>query len=155
MYIPHDISGTFEEIYSKRKKKSEKIKIIGILGNINLAKGSLVLKELVEYIDKNKLEIKIVLIGNIDNEIKSDNFIKTGGYKKEEVPELIQKYEIDEFLIPSIWPETFSYTTDEIMQLGYPLTVFDLGAPAERVKNYAKGKVISLDEDYLKILCNL
>ena len=108
-----------------------------------------------EYIDKNKLEIKIVLIGNIDNEIKSDNFIKTGSYKKEEVPELIQKYEIDEFLIPSIWPETFSYTTDEIMQLGYPLTVFDLGAPAERVKNYAKGRVISLDEDYLKILCNL
>ena len=155
VYIPHDISGTFEEIYSKRKKKSEKIKIIGVLGNINLAKGSLVLKELVEYIDKNKLEIKIVLIGNIDNEIKSDNFIKTGSYKKEEVPELIQKYEIDEFLIPSIWPETFSYTTDEIMQLGYPLTVFDLGAPAERVKNYAKGRVISLDEDYLKILCNL
>lgn len=155
VYIPHDISGTFEEIYSKRKKKSEKSKIIGVLGNINLAKGSLVLKELVEYIDKNKLEIKIVLIGNIDNEIKSDNFIKTGGYKKEEVPELIQKYEIDEFLIPSIWPETFSYTTDEIMQLGYPLTVFDLGAPAERVKNYAKGRVISLDEDYLKILCNL
>ena len=41
------------------------------------------------------------------------------------------------------------------MQLGYPLTVFDLGAPAERVKNYAKARVISLDEDYLKILCNL
>jgi 1,4-dihydroxy-2-naphthoate octaprenyltransferase len=50
---------------------------------------------------------------------------------------------ITEFLVPSICPETYSYTTDEIMQMGYPLIVFDLGAPAERVKNYELGKIIS------------
>ncbi|HNW25912.1 MAG TPA: glycosyltransferase [Candidatus Gastranaerophilaceae bacterium] len=45
--------------------------------------------------------------------------------------------------IPSIWPETFSYTTAEAMMLKYPVACFDIGAPAQRVKNYDKGVVIS------------
>ena len=38
------------------------------------------------------------------------------------------------------------------MQLGYPLTVFDIGAPAERVKSYNKGKIIPLEGDYIDII---
>ena len=38
------------------------------------------------------------------------------------------------------------------MQLGYPLTVFDIGAPAERVKNYEKGRVISLKKNYIEAI---
>ena len=148
IYIPHDISGTFKNIYKKETGKKEKV--IGILGNINLAKGRQVIHDLVHYIEKNNYSVKIVLIGNIDVDLKSEKFVKTGSYKKEDIPKLVKEYKIDEFLIPSVWPETFSYTTDEIMQLGYPLTVFDIGAPAERVKNYEKGRVISLIGDYKK-----
>lgn len=152
-YIPHDISGTFKNIYSEPNNSK---RVIGILGNINLAKGSSIIKELIEHIDKNHLNIKIVLIGNLDIEIYSDSFIKTGSYKKQDVPLLLAKYEITEFLIPSIWPETYSYTTDEIMQLGYPITVFNLGAPAERVKLYEKGRVINLNSnDYIEEICHL
>lgn len=150
VYIPHDISGKYDNIYDDKLEKSKKI--IGILGNINLAKGSGVVKELVSYIENNHLDIKIVLIGNIDCSIKSSIFSKTGSYKGDELPYIIKEHGITEFLIPSIWPETFSYTTDEIMQLGYPLSVFDLGAPAERVRNYSKGKILPL-EGYLEILC--
>ncbi|WP_330582768.1 glycosyltransferase [Suipraeoptans intestinalis] len=50
--------------------------------------------------------------------------------------------DIDIFLIPSIWPETFSYTTEEIMQMGMPVMSFDIGAPAERIKKYEKGLII-------------
>lgn len=150
VYIPHDISGKYDNIYDDELEKSKKI--IGILGNINLAKGSGVVKELVSYIESNHLDIKVVLIGNIDCLIKSSIFSKTGSYKGDELPYIIKKYGITEFLIPSVCPETFSYTTDEIMQLGYPLSVFDLGAPAERVRNYNKGRVLPL-EGYLETLC--
>jgi len=45
-------------------------------------------------------------------------------------------------LLPSIWPETFSYVAEELMQLGVPLAVFNMGAPAERVAQYENGMVI-------------
>jgi hypothetical protein len=32
----------------------------------------------------------------------------------------------ERLLLPSIWPETFSYVAEELMQLGVPLAVFDL-----------------------------
>jgi len=45
-------------------------------------------------------------------------------------------------MIPSIWPETFSYTTSEALLLGYPVLCFNLGAPAERVRRYDCGLVV-------------
>ena len=154
VYVPHDIKGTFDNIYDEVNKDSNRV--IGILGNINLPKGSLVVKELVSYIDNRGLDIQIVLIGNIDLDITSNSFVKTGSYQKQDVPELLKKYKITEFLIPSIWPETYSYTTDEIMQLGYPITVFDLGAPAERVKLYEKGRVIEMNSgNYIEEICKV
>ena len=52
------------------------------------------------------------------------------------------QYDIDAFLIPSIWPETFSYTTSEIMSMDMPIAVFNLGAPVERVQEYSKGLIL-------------
>lgn len=150
VYIPHSSDDKFDNIYDEKTSNSKKV--IGILGNINLPKGREVIHNLVEYIDENNLDIDVVLIGNIDVDISSQHFIRTGSYSRKDVPRLIKKYGITEFLIPSVWPETFSYTTDEIMQLGYPLSVFDLGAPAERVSSYNKGQILPLT-GYLEILC--
>ncbi len=121
---------------------------IGILGALNYAKGSEVLKQLIRTVEQRGLDINVVLIGEISDPIKSARFKVTGRYKRDELPELITKNEIDIFLIPSIWPETFSYTTQEIMMMQMPLMVFDLGAPAERVREYAKGYV--LQKDYIE-----
>ena len=42
------------------------------------------------------------------------------------------------------------------MQLGYPITVFDLGAPAERVKLYEKGRVIEMNSgNYIEEICKV
>lgn len=141
---PHDISGRYPNIYQNHKIADRVT--IGILGGINVAKGAKVVKNLVEYIDSNGINAKIVLIGEISTPIDSPSFQATGRYNREELPDLVKQYSIDKFLIPSIWPETYSYVTDEIMQLGYPVVVFNLGAPAERVRNYARGKVIAIDE---------
>ena len=141
---PHDIAGRYEKIYNPDTMQDELR--IGILGGINEAKGANIVKNLVQFIDDNKLNAKVILIGDIALSIDSPSFYKTGRYTIEKLPELVKELKIGEFLIPSIWPETFSYTTDEIMQLGYPLTVFDLGAPAERVCDYEFGVVIEQNE---------
>ncbi len=138
--IPHNILGRYENIYDKMKSKNNEIRI-GILGGINIAKGAYVIKNMIKYIDDNNIGIKIILIGDIGIEINSPSFQKTGRYKKEELSSIIKNLHITKFFIPSIWPETFSYTTEEIMHMGYPLVVFDIGAPAERVRNYDKGYI--------------
>jgi len=141
---PHDISGRYEKIYNPNNT-SEMI-TIGILGGINEAKGAGIVKDLVSHIDNNKINAKVIVIGQISIPINSKSFKVTGRYDKKDLESIVRKYNITKFLIPSIWPETFSYTTDEIMQMGYPLIVFDLGAPAERVRNYELGRVIEIDK---------
>ncbi|OYY26089.1 MAG: hypothetical protein B7Y63_09680, partial [Sulfurovum sp. 35-42-20] len=144
--IPHDISGRYSKIY--QKDQSNKEIRIGILGGINEAKGALIIEKLVKHIEKNALNAKVILIGQLSISIKSPYFELTGHYDRTKLPEIVKEKNVTQFLIPSICPETFSYTTDEIMQMGYPLIVFDLGAPAERVKNYPLGKVIEIQDLY-------
>ena len=71
---------------------------------------------------------------------------KHNAYRKADLPVLMEDYQVDMVLIPSIWPETFSYTTEEAIKMDLPVAVFDLGAPAERVRNYAKGLILDRAE---------
>ena len=76
-------------------------------------------------------------------------------YKHENLVEIVEKYDIDIFIIPSIWPETFSYTTEEIILMQKPIICFNLGAQAERVSKYDKGYIaedISAKAIYEKLL---
>ncbi len=148
---PHNIKGKYSYIYENKKNQK---KIIGVIGGINIAKGAKVIESLVKYIERNHIDAKVVLIGEVSQKIDSEIFVKTGKFTPETLPDLIKAYEISEFLLPSIWPETFSYVTDEIMQMGYPITVFDIGAPAERVKHYEKGRVIKISELYSSLFWN-
>ena len=54
----------------------------------------------------------------------------------------MEKYRADIVFIPSIWPETFSYTTSEAISMGMPIACFDMGAPAQRVGDYEHGLVL-------------
>jgi len=76
-----------------------------------------------------------------------------GPYKREELPDIIEREGIEMVLFPSIWPETFSYVTEETIAMGLPVIVFNLGAPYERVKEYKKGKIVKYKdlEGILKI----
>lgn len=57
---------------------------------------------------------------------------------------MVRRYGITEWLIPSIWPETFSYATHEALATGLSVSCFDLGAQAEVVSRAQNGKVIPL-----------
>jgi len=115
---------------------------IGILGIINYTKGAKIIRELLEIIQKRNLNISIVIIGDITERINAKQLIVTGKYKREELSSLIIEHKVNICLIPSIVPETFSYTTQEVMMMNLPLMVFNLGGPAERVREYEKGYII-------------
>ncbi len=138
--IPHKIDYIKKESFIQNKTK---ILNIGILGGINFVKGSKIVSEIVKIIESNNYNMRVVVIGPFSENIKSKKLVVTGKYNQNEIEKLAKENQIDIFLIPSIWPETFSYTSEEIMKMGYPLAVFDIGAPAERVAKYDKGIIIS------------
>jgi GT2 family glycosyltransferase len=114
---------------------------VGVLGGINYAKGLDVIKSLAQKKLFSSKIFKLTVIGNIYS-LPIKNVLVTGEYKSVDLISIVRKHKIDLFIIPSIWAETFCYTADEIMHLGYPLIVFNIGAPPERVRNYPKGFVV-------------
>jgi GT2 family glycosyltransferase len=117
---------------------------IGIIGAINYAKGASVLNEILNYIEKNQLQIKVTLLGEISLFFYNPKLKILGRYEKNELPNLIEKNRINMILMPSIWPETFSYVVSEIIKMDLPLVSFGLGAQGEKVKAYKKGLVLPL-----------
>lgn len=121
---------------------------IGIVGQIGFHKGSDVVRQLAEAIKHAGGQERIVVIGTLESHADPTILRQTGPYTHAELPTLIEQSRITVMLIPSIWPETFSFVAEEVMQLDLPVACFDLGAPAERIRRYAKGIVLpSRDPD--------
>lgn len=116
---------------------------IGVVGNISsIHKGVVIIKEMLNYINKNNLNIHITIIGSAFQLRDAANLTITGPYQRSQLREIIQNTNINLFFLPSIWPETFSYITHELIQLNVAIAVFNLGAQAEAIANYQKGCLI-------------
>jgi len=140
--IPHSIDWVRTVAMNKTSEELD----IAVIGNLNIPKGIRVVYSLASYIDYYSLNAKIHIFGDVLDPYESFDFLKSvvkhGRFTRTDLPKLMEENEIDLVLIPSIWPETFSFTTEEAMQMHLPLAVFDLGAPAERVRHYDKGIVL-------------
>ena len=149
------LKNTFNSCFAKSNKLR-----IGILGAISYVKGSKVLYDIIERIRKNKNNIEVIIIGYTDIEyegyVSEDRIVTmTGKYNNKRISDLLNKYQISFVMIPSICPETFSYTASEAVKSGYPILAFDIGACAERIKKYNCGwtvKDISSEAMYSKCM---
>jgi glycosyltransferase involved in cell wall biosynthesis len=144
---PHDIEH-FKNHMTKnalhhKSNQSNEVLTIGILGNIYSEKGSGIVEKMLEIIKIEGRKIRIIVVGRITPSLMSEYLTETGSYSHDELYNIVHRKNIDIFFTPSICPETFSYTSEEIMLMDYPLAVFNLGAPAERAKCYHKGIIIS------------
>lgn len=142
---PHEVPSLVSTLPAK-KAPNDPI-VIGLIGRLTEHKGSLIIKELLNEIESRDLNVSISLIGKTDDDfdIKSDHFVEFGEYRLEELPKLAVESGADIFFFPSVWPETFSYVCSEIIDMGYPLATFDLGAQQEKASGYEKGRVLSLE----------
>lgn len=138
---PHQVTWINQQV--NQTYKHTEVLNIGVLGNLTLIKGEVEVMKLASYIESHQSNIKIHILGNINFNKSILNTLTCievhGEYIKENLPELMIKNKIDLIWIASICSETFSYTTEESIQMNIPLAVFNIGAPAERIKKYAKG----------------
>ncbi|WP_245781049.1 glycosyltransferase [Litoreibacter janthinus] len=117
-------------------------KSIGILGNINAHKGAQIVTDLARK-RRETGQGPVVLIGELDPAYTSPSgLVVHGRYALSEMEALVKRYGIGAWVIPSIWPETFSYTTHEALATGLPVFVFDLGAQAEAAARASNGQVV-------------
>jgi glycosyltransferase involved in cell wall biosynthesis len=115
---------------------------IGVVGNIGYHKGAQLTCELASEIKRRRLNIKIVVIGSIDAHYDTGVVSETGPYRHAELPELVRDAGVNVMLFPSIWPETFSYVVQELIQMNLPVACLDLGAPAGRIAAYSNGLIL-------------
>lgn len=116
---------------------------IGVVGQIGFHKGAMFVKALSQEIKQRNANIKIVVIGALESICDADIVSQTGPYRHDDMSGLIEKSGANIFLFPSIWPETFSYVVQELMDMNLPVASFNFGAPAERLISYPKGLVLN------------
>lgn len=128
---------------------------IGIIGNLTLHKGLTIIEGLLESAGNHgcneEEKVSFIQFGISPKFFSHPLFESTGEYNRDTLPSLVEEKEIDVFILPSIWPETFSFTCSEIIDMDIPAVCLNLGAPAERIGKYKKGLVLSYPADPMHI----
>ena len=136
-----------------------KIKSVGLIGNLSVAKGSKKVKECVEYVEKYKIPLKFIVFGEISNckfTKEERQYIEIlGAYEEKNIYELISKYNIDFFWFPGVCPETYSYTLTIPIKLKIPCLSTNIGAIAERITVNKWGKTYPWDAETKEIVKKL
>ena len=136
--VPHfDKGQSPNTLIEQPLKKVDQI-TVAVIGAISDVKGSRLLLNYANEIKSKGLACKFILIGysDITKDLIDAGVVVTGPYQSEcEVTEHLSKYQVSAILIPSVCPETYSFTTSIALRTGLPIFVFDLGAPSERLKN--------------------
>lgn len=137
----------------KRSEDHDKKFHVAFLGGISPAKGS---EYAFQMIKNSGADIEWYLFGMFGhNELSmmnKKNFHKIGGYRREDLPDLMEKYQIDLICILPIWPETFCYTISEAVLCGIPVLVTDIGAVGDRVREMGCGWLVPHSSPYPTIL---
>lgn len=140
--LPDYIHLTYEE-----KFQDNDVFHVSVLGAIGLEKGSKIVYGLVKLIRKLRLPIKVTVIGYTNlhdgNYVSEDGMFEvTGRYNASDVSDLLAVHSTNIVLIPSVWPETYSYTVSEAIYSGYKVLAFNMGAPADRIKTTGMGWLV-------------
>lgn len=110
------------------------VPVIGVLGNIGFHKGAALLQKLARDLAQTG-RARLVVIGHVDPSWPLPSSADVhGSYELRDLPGLVARYGISGWLIPSIWPETFSFATHEALATGMPVVSLDLGAQGDAVR---------------------
>ncbi len=130
-----------------RRATSGRPRRVLVLGAIGGEKGYDVLLACARDAEQRNLALHFTVVGHtIDDARLLDTrrvFI-TGEYRRAELPGLLAAQDADLGFLPATWPETWSFTLSELWRAGLGAAVFDLGAPAERIRAQGGGLVLPL-----------
>jgi GT2 family glycosyltransferase/glycosyltransferase involved in cell wall biosynthesis len=112
-----------------------KLRIV-VIGAIGKAKGYDVFHACAADAKKRKLPLEFILLGYSlkDKDLENCGVKITGRYLEHEAQFKLKQLSPHVVWLPSIWPETYSYTLSLALNGGYPTFAFDIGAIAARLR---------------------
>ena len=144
--IPHGIDAATQEPLKLAEEPSEKLRIV-VLGALPVHKGLLlltrILSQVLEFADLYLVGANEY--GEIFRGMPGVYVVET--YSAFALPEFIAEIKPDVGLLPSIVPETFSYTLSELFQLGIPPVASRLGAFSTRIAHIETGYLFDPDAE--------
>ncbi|WP_049974310.1 glycosyltransferase [Azospirillum sp. B4] len=120
---------------------------VAVVGAMGEPKGYDVLLGCALDAASRNLPVEFCLVGYSKDDgslLATGRILITGRYDADEAGELIRLNGCHLGFLPSIWPETWSYTLTEMLAAGLRVAAFDLGAPAERLRAYGSGLLLPL-----------
>lgn len=149
---------TYRGTYRSRIEKGDRLHV-AFLGGMVPQKGSITAGAMIPM---DTQHINWFVFGTLGDkklmEISQENCYFSSTYKKEELPKLLEDYEIDVVCILPIWAETFCYTVSEAWMNGLPVIGTDIGAVGERLRATGGGWLVSPDappEEILNLLLHI
>lgn len=133
--LPHDQDELPTEDRVSVPNNSSIINVV-VIGAISKLKGFNILLECARYVLKNRLPIKYTVLGySLNDKLLRDAGVEiTGQYHENEALQMLKDLNPSIIWLPSVWPETYSYTLSIAMKMDCPICAFDLGAIARRLK---------------------
>jgi len=122
----------FPQIPADRKLK---VVIIGAIGKL---KGFNVIINCAKHAKLHNLNIEFTIMGySMNDRLMQEADVKvTGKYQEHEALDKLKSLNPDVIWLPSIWPETYSYTLSLALKAQLPVFAFDIGAIARRIKTF-------------------
>ncbi|VVB88192.1 Glycosyltransferase AglI [uncultured archaeon] len=148
-----ELFGTNDILSDSDKNDRSDIFHIAYIGSLKRHKGNEIFYSLAQS-KRLKNKVKWSIFGESDLHYahgynSKSNIHLYGKYKNlSELKYLLKKEKVDMVFLPSIWPETFSYTLSEAWAFGIPVLVSDMGALKERVERAGGGWIV--DVSHLK-----
>ncbi len=121
-----------------------------VLGQLSASKGFALLLAVIDEI-VSFADFFLLGCGELGEYFRGrENVHIVSRYEVNELPGLVADIAPDIGLLLSIWPETFSYTLSELMQLGIPVLATNVGGFADRIEQNITGFLTEPDAAILK-----
>ena len=115
---------------------------IAIVGAIGTEKGYDLLLACARDAAARNLPLDFVVVGYTSDDerlLAAGPVFITGEYDDRDAIPLIRAQRAQAAFIPSVWPETWCFALTRVWEAGLPAFVFDIGAPAERLRATGRG----------------
>ncbi|MCW8090797.1 glycosyltransferase [Alteromonas sp. ASW11-130] len=139
--FPHGRDFSSFSNLAKAPEEGEPIRVL-LPGNVNLQKGSEIVKALKKLDTENKIEFH--LLGNGLKELKP-YVVRHGSYERNQFAERVKAIQPHLAAILSICPETYCHTLTECWACGVPVVGINIGAVGERLAKHQGGWLVEKD----------
>jgi glycosyltransferase involved in cell wall biosynthesis len=133
---PHeDIDPAQIRIQKPELAPNERLRVV-VIGAIGKIKGFDVLLACARDARQRRLPLEFIVMGYSmnDRRLQEAGVRVTGRYLEESAQDTLSALAPHVAWLPSLWPETYSYTLSIALQGGLPVLAFDIGAISRRIR---------------------